>query len=59
MRPLSKPSESELLLGDTERRSGVYLEVHEHSSTGSTQQEADCGGFGEGAILLSISLTIF
>ncbi|MDR1333371.1 MAG: NAD(P)/FAD-dependent oxidoreductase [Holosporales bacterium] len=45
-RPLSKPSESELLLGGTEHRSGVYLEVHEHSSTGSTQQEADCGGFG-------------
>ncbi|MDR1332889.1 MAG: hypothetical protein LBJ69_00575 [Holosporales bacterium] len=40
----SKPPESELLLGDTERRSGVYSEVHEHSSTGSTQQETDCGG---------------
>ncbi|MDR1333240.1 MAG: phosphatidate cytidylyltransferase [Holosporales bacterium] len=43
---LSKPSESELLLGDTEHRSGVYSDVHEHSSTGSTQQETDCGGFG-------------
>ncbi|MDR1332979.1 MAG: hypothetical protein LBJ69_01060 [Holosporales bacterium] len=40
-----KSSESELLLGDTERRSGAYLEVREHSSTGSTQQETDCGGF--------------
>ncbi|MDR1333324.1 MAG: hypothetical protein LBJ69_02890 [Holosporales bacterium] len=38
-----KPSESELLLGDTESRSGVYKGVHEHSSTGSTQQEGDCG----------------
>jgi hypothetical protein len=44
-RLISKPSESELLLGDTEQRSGVYLEVHEHSSTGSTQQETDYGGF--------------
>ncbi|MDR1332896.1 MAG: dienelactone hydrolase family protein [Holosporales bacterium] len=43
-RPLSKPSESGLLLGDTEHRSGVYSDVHEHSSTGSTQQETDYGG---------------
>ncbi|MDR1333053.1 MAG: hypothetical protein LBJ69_01465 [Holosporales bacterium] len=40
----SKPPESELLLGDTEHRGGVYIGVHEHSSTGSTQQEGDCGG---------------
>ncbi|MDR1333575.1 MAG: tRNA (adenosine(37)-N6)-dimethylallyltransferase MiaA [Holosporales bacterium] len=40
----SKPPESGLLLGDTERRSGVYSGVHEHSSTGSTQQETDSGG---------------
>ncbi|MDR1034786.1 MAG: hypothetical protein LBL32_02525 [Holosporales bacterium] len=32
------------MLGDTEHRSTVYKEVHEHSSTGSTQQEPDCGG---------------
>jgi hypothetical protein len=44
-RSQTKPSESELLLGDTEHRSGVYRGVHEHSSTGSTQQETDCGGF--------------
>ncbi|MDR1333424.1 MAG: single-stranded-DNA-specific exonuclease RecJ [Holosporales bacterium] len=43
----SKPPESGLLLGDTERRSGAYTDVHEHSSTGSTQQETDCGGFPE------------
>ncbi|MDR1289084.1 MAG: endonuclease III [Holosporales bacterium] len=48
-RPPSKPSESELLLGDTEHRSGVYNEVHEHSSTGSTQQETDCGELGRGS----------
>ncbi|MDR1333458.1 MAG: hypothetical protein LBJ69_03605 [Holosporales bacterium] len=42
---LLKPSESGLLLGDTERRSGVYKGVHEHSSTGSTQEETDYGGF--------------
>jgi RPE1 domain-containing protein len=47
-RQLSKPSESELLLGDTERRSGVYMWVHEHSSTGLTQQETDYGGLVEG-----------
>ncbi|MDR1333091.1 MAG: excinuclease ABC subunit UvrC [Holosporales bacterium] len=46
---ISKPPESELLLGDTERRSGVYIEVHEHSSTGSTQQETDYGGLVDGA----------
>ncbi|MDR1332857.1 MAG: NADH-quinone oxidoreductase subunit K [Holosporales bacterium] len=39
----SKPPESGLLLEDTERRSGVYIEVHEHSSTGSTPQETDYG----------------
>jgi enolase len=42
IRPPSKPPQSDLLLGDTEHRSGVYLGVHEHSSTGSTQQETDC-----------------
>jgi RPE1 domain-containing protein len=38
----SKPSESELLEGDTEHRSAAYSGVREHSSTGSTHQEADC-----------------
>ncbi|MDR1333233.1 MAG: hypothetical protein LBJ69_02395 [Holosporales bacterium] len=41
-RPLSKPSESELLLGDTEHRSGVHKGGHKHSSTESTKQETDC-----------------
>ncbi|MDR1333123.1 MAG: palindromic element RPE1 domain-containing protein [Holosporales bacterium] len=56
-RLLSKPPESELLLGDTERRSGVYKGVHEHSSTGSTQQGADCGGGGRKSIAKERSLT--
>jgi triosephosphate isomerase len=50
IRLLSKPPESELLLGDTEQRSGVYSDVHEHSSTGSTQEETDCGGLVERSI---------
>ncbi|MDR0625373.1 MAG: palindromic element RPE1 domain-containing protein [Holosporales bacterium] len=32
--PLSKPSKSEFWEGDTEHRSGAYLDVREHSSTG-------------------------
>ncbi|MDR1333039.1 MAG: palindromic element RPE1 domain-containing protein [Holosporales bacterium] len=47
---LSKPSESDLMEGDTERRSAVYEEVHEHSSTGSTYQKTDYGGLGAGAL---------
>ncbi|MDR0625597.1 MAG: palindromic element RPE1 domain-containing protein [Holosporales bacterium] len=31
---LSKPSKSEFWEGDTEHRSGAYLDVREHSSTG-------------------------
>ncbi|MDR1333242.1 MAG: glutamate--tRNA ligase [Holosporales bacterium] len=46
--PPPQPTESELMEGDTERRSGVYKEVHEHSSTGSTQQETDYGELGRG-----------
>ncbi|MDR1288961.1 MAG: hypothetical protein LBJ77_01030 [Holosporales bacterium] len=42
-RPPPKPPQSDLLLGDTEHRSGVYLGVHEHSSTGLTKEETDCG----------------
>ncbi|MDR1034565.1 MAG: palindromic element RPE1 domain-containing protein [Holosporales bacterium] len=49
---LSKLPESELLLGDTERRSTVYKEVYKHSSTGSTQQEPDCGGVGRKSIVV-------
>ncbi|MDR1289301.1 MAG: hypothetical protein LBJ77_02815 [Holosporales bacterium] len=44
--PPPKPPQSDLLLGDTEHRSGVYLGVHEHSRTGSTKEETDCGGCG-------------
>ncbi|MDR1034882.1 MAG: palindromic element RPE1 domain-containing protein [Holosporales bacterium] len=51
---LSKPPESELLLGDTEHRSTVYKEVHEESSTGSTYQEPDCGGVGRKSNIDSI-----
>jgi DNA ligase (NAD+) len=50
IRSLSKPSESELLEGKTARRSAVYLSVHEESSTGLTNQEADYGGFGKRSI---------
>ncbi|MDR1333128.1 MAG: sodium:proton antiporter [Holosporales bacterium] len=52
--PPSKHSESELLLGDTEHRSGVYTDVHEHSSPGAIQQEADCGG-EQSSFSLSVS----
>jgi hypothetical protein len=40
---LSKPSKSGLVAGDTEHRSGVYIGVHEHSSTGSAYQKTDYG----------------
>ncbi|MDR1288869.1 MAG: hypothetical protein LBJ77_00535 [Holosporales bacterium] len=49
-RSLPKLPQSDLLLGDTERRSGVYLGVHEHSSTGSTKEETECGSFGRGLL---------
>ncbi|MDR0625088.1 MAG: palindromic element RPE1 domain-containing protein, partial [Holosporales bacterium] len=39
--PLSKPSKSEFWEGDTEHRSGAYLDVREHSSTGSTYPKTD------------------
>jgi DNA modification methylase len=45
LRLRSKASESEFLEGDTERRSGVYSDVHEHSSTGSTYQKTDSEEF--------------
>ncbi|MDR1333428.1 MAG: HemK family protein methyltransferase [Holosporales bacterium] len=45
-RLLLKSTQSELLPGDTEHRSTVYSDVHEHSSTGSTQQESRYGGGG-------------
>ncbi|MDR1234430.1 MAG: isoleucine--tRNA ligase [Holosporales bacterium] len=48
-RPLSKPSESELLEGKPAHRSAAYLSVREHSSTGLTYQEADCEEFWKGA----------
>jgi thioredoxin 1 len=57
-RPPSKHSESELLLGEPEHRSGVYSDVHEHSSTGSTQQETDCGGLVDGVIVKFIKVNV-
>jgi 23S rRNA (adenine2503-C2)-methyltransferase len=48
-RPPPKPPQSDLLLGDTEHRSGVYSNVHEHSSTGSTKEETDCGRLVRGS----------
>ncbi|MDR0625281.1 MAG: palindromic element RPE1 domain-containing protein [Holosporales bacterium] len=41
MGPLSKPSKSEFWEGDTEHTSGAYLDVREHSSTGSTYPKTD------------------
>ncbi|MDR0625322.1 MAG: palindromic element RPE1 domain-containing protein [Holosporales bacterium] len=35
-------SKSEFLEGDTEHKSGVYLDVREHSSTGSTYPQFTC-----------------
>ncbi|MDR0625363.1 MAG: palindromic element RPE1 domain-containing protein [Holosporales bacterium] len=46
--PLSKPSKSEFWEGDTEHRSGAYLLVREHSSTGSTYPKTDFEGFERG-----------
>ncbi|MDR1233673.1 MAG: palindromic element RPE1 domain-containing protein [Holosporales bacterium] len=50
MRVLSKPSESELLEGDTEHRTAAYLSVREDSSTESTHQEAECGELRKSSI---------
>ncbi|MDR0624836.1 MAG: palindromic element RPE1 domain-containing protein, partial [Holosporales bacterium] len=36
--------------GDTEHRSGAYLDVREHSSTGSTYPKTDFEGFERGPI---------
>ncbi|MDR1234021.1 MAG: alpha-ketoacid dehydrogenase subunit beta [Holosporales bacterium] len=52
IRLLSKPSESVLMEGDPARRTGVYLSVHEDSSTGPTQQKNDCGELGKKSIEL-------
>jgi hypothetical protein len=46
-RPLSKPSESELVAGDMKLGSGAYLGVREHSNTGSTNPQADTGELQE------------
>ncbi|MDR0624995.1 MAG: palindromic element RPE1 domain-containing protein [Holosporales bacterium] len=58
MGPLSKPSKSEFWEGDTEHRSGAYLDVREHSSTGSTYPKTDFEGFERGPLcqrVLSLS----
>ncbi|MDR0625602.1 MAG: palindromic element RPE1 domain-containing protein [Holosporales bacterium] len=44
---LSKPSKSEFWEGDTEHRSAAYLDVREHSSTGSTYPKTDFEEFGK------------
>ncbi|MDR1034429.1 MAG: hypothetical protein LBL32_00630 [Holosporales bacterium] len=36
----------------------MYKEVHEHSSTGSTQQEPDCGGVGRKSNFVSEGVRI-
>ena len=46
-RPLSKPAAESRLRGDSERRTGVYTQVHEDSSTESTKQVASADGFGK------------
>ncbi|MDR1234290.1 MAG: palindromic element RPE1 domain-containing protein [Holosporales bacterium] len=58
LRTLSKSSESELLEGKTEHRSAAYLGVREHSSTGLTNQEDDCGEFGKSPIGYSDSFIL-
>ncbi|MDR0625427.1 MAG: palindromic element RPE1 domain-containing protein [Holosporales bacterium] len=50
--PLSKPSKSEFWEGDTEHRSGAYLDVREHSSTESTYPKTDFEEFGKRSIML-------
>ncbi|MDR0625001.1 MAG: palindromic element RPE1 domain-containing protein [Holosporales bacterium] len=48
--PLSKPSKSEFWEGDTEHRSGAYLDVREHSSTGSTYPKTDLKSLERGPL---------
>ncbi|MDR0625192.1 MAG: UvrD-helicase domain-containing protein [Holosporales bacterium] len=48
--PLSNPSKSEFWEGDTEHRSGAYLDVREHSSTGSTYPKTDFEEFRKRSI---------
>jgi 1-deoxy-D-xylulose-5-phosphate synthase len=44
---VTNSSESDLMEGDPARRTGVYSNVHEDLSTGSTKQKTDCGEFGK------------
>jgi DNA polymerase-3 subunit alpha len=50
-RLLSKPSESEFLEGDTERRNAAYSNVREYSSTVSTYQKTDYEEFQKRSIV--------
>ncbi|MDR1234163.1 MAG: hypothetical protein LBJ92_03410 [Holosporales bacterium] len=51
-RPLvTNSSESDLMEGETARRTAVYLSVHEDLSTVSTQQKNDCGELGKRSIV--------
>ncbi|MDR1233949.1 MAG: GTPase ObgE [Holosporales bacterium] len=53
VRSFPKPSESELLEGNTARRPAVYFDVHEDLSTGLTYQETGYGEFGERSIVIA------
>ncbi|MDR0625473.1 MAG: palindromic element RPE1 domain-containing protein [Holosporales bacterium] len=57
--PLSKPSKSEFWEGDTEHRSGAYLDVREHSSTGSTYPKTDFEDFERGPFKNSMRMSSF
>ncbi|MDR0625326.1 MAG: palindromic element RPE1 domain-containing protein [Holosporales bacterium] len=52
--PLSKPSKSEFWEGDTEHRSGAYLDVRERSSPGSTYPKTDFEEFGKRSTIVTI-----
>ena len=54
IRPLSKLAAEDELRGDTERRTGVYTQVHEDSSTVSTKQVASAVESGKRSIEVDI-----
>ncbi len=55
IRHLSKPAAESKLQGGSERRTGVYTQVYEDSSTESTKQFASAVGFGKMSILIILS----
>jgi hypothetical protein len=50
IRPLSQPSESEFSAADTDHRGETYVNVREHSSTGSTHPKTNYDEWGKRAI---------